>query len=145
MPAGPGVRVDTAIEPEERVPPDYDNLIAKLMVHAGDRDAAIDRLRRALDEAEIGGIQTTLPFHRFVARDATFRAAELSTGWVAEHFDGPAELRRALRVAKLAAGLEAMEGRSAYRQQTQAPGQGPESDGHWRAAGRADTVDRWPR
>jgi acetyl/propionyl-CoA carboxylase alpha subunit len=145
MPGGPGVRIDSGVGQGDRVAPEYDNLIAKLMVHAGDRDAAIDRLRRALDEAEIGGIQTTLPFHRFVARDATFRAAELSTGWVAEHFDGPAELRRALRVAKLAAGLEAMEGRSAYRQQTQAPGQGPESDGHWRAAGRADTVDRWPR
>ena len=67
---GPGVRVDTAIEAGDRVPPDYDNLIAKIMVHADDRAAAIDRLRRALDETEIGGIQTTLPFHRFVARDA---------------------------------------------------------------------------
>ena len=97
------------------------------------------------DEVEIGGIQTTLPFHRFVARDPSFRAGELSTGWVAEHYDGPAELRRALRTAKLAAGLEAIDSRPRA-----APGRldvaaGPESDGRWRAAGRADTIDRWPR
>jgi acetyl/propionyl-CoA carboxylase alpha subunit len=73
MPSGPGIRVDTAIEAGDRVPPDYDNLIAKLMVHAPDRDAAIDALRRALDETEIGGVQTTLPFHRFVARSGSFR------------------------------------------------------------------------
>ena len=59
MPSGPGIRVDTQIEAGDRVPSDYDNLIAKLMVHAHDRDAAIDRLRRALDETEIGGVQTT--------------------------------------------------------------------------------------
>ena len=75
MPAGPGIRVDTHIEAGDRVPADYDNLIAKLMVHAHDRDTAIDRLRRALDETEIGGVQTTLPFHREVARGQTPAAA----------------------------------------------------------------------
>jgi acetyl/propionyl-CoA carboxylase alpha subunit len=145
MPGGPGVRIDSGVGQGDRVAPEYDNLIAKLMVHAGDRDAAIDRLRRALDEAEIGGIQTTLPFHRFVARDVTFRAGELSTGWVAEHYDGPAELRRALRVAKLAAGLAAMDGRPPARPGRPPSGGEPETDGRWRAAGRADTIDRWPR
>ena len=61
------------------------------MVHAADRPAAIDRLRRALDETEVAGIQTTLPFHRFVARHPGFRAGDLSTDWVAEHWDGAAE------------------------------------------------------
>ena len=83
MPAGPGVRVDTGLQVGDRVPPDYDNLVAKVMVHAADRDAAIDRLRRALDETEIAGIQTTLPFDRFVARHAGFRAGDLSIEWVA--------------------------------------------------------------
>ena len=55
----------------------------------GDRTAAIDRLRRALDETEIGGIQTTLPFHRFVARTRRSATATLSTGWVDAHWDGP--------------------------------------------------------
>ena len=88
MPAGPGVRVDTAVGVGDRVPPEYDNLIAKVLVVAPDRDRVLDRLRRALDEAEVGGIQTTLPFHRFVARDASFRAGALSTGWVEEHWRG---------------------------------------------------------
>ncbi len=70
MPGGPGVRVDTALEPGEQVPSDYDSLVAKLIVHGADRPAAIDRLRRALDETEISGVQTTLPFHRFVAHSS---------------------------------------------------------------------------
>src|SRR5262249_1529273 len=61
MPAGPGVRVDTAVEAGERIPPDYDPLIAKLMVDAGDRTTAIRRLERALDEVEVTGVQATLP------------------------------------------------------------------------------------
>ena len=146
MPGGPGVRIDSGVGQGDRVAPEYDNLVAKLMVHAGDRDAAIDRLRRALDETEIGGIQTTLPFHRFVARDASFRAGEVSTGWVAERYDGPADLRRALRIAKLAAALAAIEGRHPSRPAPSRPADGrPESDGRWRAAGRAATMDRWPR
>ena len=76
MPAGPGRPGRHGVEAGERVPPDYDPLIAKLMVVAADRPAAIDRLRRALDEIEIGGIQTTLPFHRFVARDPAFRRGD---------------------------------------------------------------------
>ena len=144
MPGGPGVRIDSGVGQGDRVPSEYDNLIAKLMVHAGDRDAAVDRLGRALDETEIGGIQTTLPFHRFVARDPTFRAGDLSTSWVAERYDGRAELRRALRTAKLAAGLEAISRTNG------SPGRGvttagPGADGRWRAVGRADTIDRWPR
>ncbi|HEY8237967.1 MAG TPA: biotin carboxylase N-terminal domain-containing protein [Candidatus Limnocylindrales bacterium] len=105
MPAGPGVRVDTAIEAGDRVPPEYDNLIAKVMVHAGDRDAAIDRLRRALGETEVGGIQTTLPFHRFVAAHDGFRRGELSTDWVAANWDGAAESASARRLAAIVAGL----------------------------------------
>ena len=86
-PGGPG-RYRRS-RPGDRVPPDYDNLVAKIMVHRRRTGAAaIDRLRRALDETEIGGIQTTLPFHRFVARDPAFRAGDLSTDWVEEHWDG---------------------------------------------------------
>jgi len=140
---GPGVRVDSGVGQGDRVAPEYDNLIAKLMVHAADRDAAIDRLRRALDETEIGGVQTTLPFHRFVARDESFRDGAVFTGWVGEHYDGAEELRRALRVAKLAAGLEAV-GRPS-NPALAGPGDAPSGDGRWRGTGRADAIDRWPR
>jgi acetyl/propionyl-CoA carboxylase alpha subunit len=151
MPAGPGVRVDAGVVEGDRVPPDYDNLVAKLMVHAGDRDAAIDRLRRALDETAVGGIQTTLPFHRFVARDRSFRDAALSTDWVAEHWDGSAELRVAVHRAKLAAALAS----AAPGAWEPVPPERPAAsqtiprtasdDGRWRRAGRPNAADRWSR
>ena len=156
MAAGPGVRVDTAIEPGDRVPPEYDNLIAKLMVHAADRDAAIDRLGRALDETEISGIQTTLPFHRFVATEPTFRAGELSTGWVGEHWDGEARWREAAVRAQQASGLAEIAALGAGtgsrhdqpdpdRAQAAGPTPGDRANGRWRRAGLEDAVDRWPR
>jgi acetyl/propionyl-CoA carboxylase alpha subunit len=154
MPAGPGIRVDTHIEAGERVPAEYDNLIAKLMVHAHDRDAAIDRLRRALDEMEIGGVQTTLPFHRAVARSDSFRRGDLSTGWVEANWDGETVRRVAVRRALTAAGLAALG--DAHGPGT-APGQvlpardSGRGDGYagadrgWRRSGRAQGVDRWTR
>jgi acetyl/propionyl-CoA carboxylase alpha subunit len=160
MPAGPGIRVDTAIDAGARVPPEYDNLIAKVMVHADAREAAIDRLRRALDEIEIAGIQTTLPFHRFVARHPGFRAGELSTGWVAEEWQGPTALgtagrTRAAGLALLAAGVAALdEGRAgastapapdlAEPRRARASPNG-QADGAWHRAGLDEALDRWPR
>ena len=148
MPAGPGIRVDTHIESGDRVPPDYDNLIAKLMVHAHDRDAAIDRLARALDETEIGGVQTTLPFHVAVAHSRPFRSGELSTGWVDEHWDGVAARSAALRTAQLAAGLAAIAGEPGPPGMGLATGAGapppPPRATAWRASGRRQEVDRWP-
>ena len=141
MPAGPGVRVDTAIVEGDRIPPDYDNLVAKLMVHAGDRSAAIGRLRRALDETEIAGIQTTLPFHRFVARHRAFLDGELSTGWVGDWWDGPAERVRATRAALLAAGLDALA--HGLSTAPAAPSPLPPTSGAWAGAARSAATDRW--
>jgi acetyl/propionyl-CoA carboxylase alpha subunit len=151
MPSGPGIRVDTAIEAGDRVPPEYDNLVAKLMVHATDRDAAIDRLRRALDETEIGGIQTTLPFHRFVARSDAFRAADLSTSWVEANWDGEAARRDAVETALLATGLASAvaDPSGAARGPAEDPSirsarvPHPAPDG-WRREGRARGISRWP-
>ncbi len=109
MPDGPGVRVDTAIEEGDDVAAEYDPLVAKLLVVAEDRPTALARLCRAADEIEIAGIQTTLPFVRFVAGDASFAAGDLSTDWVGTHWDGEGERRSALRAAQLAAGLDALE------------------------------------
>jgi acetyl/propionyl-CoA carboxylase alpha subunit len=148
MPAGPGIRVDTSIAAGDRIPPEYDNLVAKLMVLAADRDLAIDRLRRALDETEIAGLQTTLPFHQFVARDPSFIAGELSTGWVGEHWDGSASLAEATRVAELAAGLDALGNGPATTVatgfDTAAAGASGLADGPWAHSGRRAATDRWP-
>jgi len=152
MPSGPGIRVDTHIEAGDRVPADYDNLIAKLMVHAHDRDAAIDRLRRALDEVEIGGVQTTVPFHREVARSDSFRRADLSTGWVDTNWDGEAARREAVRKGLLAAGLAALDeapaaGQTLASAMDSVPdrrdGHGASGDG-WRRGSRVQGIDRWP-
>jgi acetyl/propionyl-CoA carboxylase alpha subunit len=156
MAAGPGVRVDTAIEPGDRVPPDYDNLIAKLMVHAADRGGALDRLIRALDETEISGIQTTLPFHRFVAASPAFRSGELSTGWVGEHWDGPATKAAAARLAQVAAALHHLgrgttspPGGGGVAAGAHPAGRSGQADGHvngrWHRSGVEAAVDRWPR
>ncbi|HEY2915705.1 MAG TPA: biotin carboxylase N-terminal domain-containing protein [Candidatus Limnocylindrales bacterium] len=156
MPSGPGVRVDTAIETGSRVPPDYDNLIAKVMVHAADRDLAIDRLRRALDEVEVAGVQTTLPFDRFAVRHAGFRAARLSTGWVGEEWDGPAHRAAAGRVALVAAATAALDGPGFGPADAPSPSDGAEVsggtargpmalDGQWHRLGLEAGVDRWPR
>ncbi len=151
MPAGPGVRVDTAIAAGDRVPPDYDPLIAKIVVHAPTRDEAIGRLRRALDEVEVGGIQTTLPFDRFVAAHPSFRAAELSTGWVERWWDGETARRGAVRVALLGAALATLGDPAAHPPAPAGVAAGsPDLAGAarpdpWRAAGRAAAVDRWPR
>ena len=154
MPGGPGVRVDTAAEAGERVPPEYDNLLAKVMVHGADRASAIDRLAGALRETEIAGIQTTLPFHRFVADHPAFQAAELSTGWVADHWDGLAAAARAARLAQLVGGLAAARTTPGRHDR----GRGEAShDGHqgrdgrdgrdgsaWARAALEAAVDRWP-
>jgi acetyl/propionyl-CoA carboxylase alpha subunit len=164
MPGGPGVRVDTGVGAGDRVPPEYDNLIAKVLVDAADRDTAMERLRRALDETAIGGVQTTLPFHRFVARSDAFRAGELATDWVAVHWDGEAARARAGRRAQLAAGLAAIAAGGApggvvSRDGDAAagtvsgggPARPPSGDGvvlgasAWRTSGRAAAHDRWPR
>ncbi|HEX8940232.1 MAG TPA: biotin carboxylase N-terminal domain-containing protein [Candidatus Limnocylindrales bacterium] len=109
MPSGPGVRVDTALEEGDVVPSEYDPLVAKLLVFAEDRETALARLSRAAAEVEVGGIQTTLPFIRFAAGDPSFAAGDLSTDWVAGHWDGARERQRALRAAQLAAGLDVLE------------------------------------
>ena len=79
LPGGFGVRVDTHIYEGYVVPPNYDSLLAKLIVHAEDRDAAIKRLRRALDEFVVEGIQTNLAFHRRLIDHPDFIEGRLDT------------------------------------------------------------------
>jgi acetyl-CoA carboxylase biotin carboxylase subunit len=80
LPYGPGVRVDTALFDGYVVPPDYDSLIAKLIVHGRDRQEAIARMKRALDEFHIEGIQTTIPFHKKVLNEPDFINGSYNTG-----------------------------------------------------------------
>ena len=65
------------------MPPYYDSLVAKLIVHGDSRDECLGRLRRALDEYVIGGIATTIPLHRRLVDDPDFQAGAYDTGWLA--------------------------------------------------------------
>ena len=82
MPDGPGVRVDAGILADTELPSQYDPLLAKLLVHAGDRPAAVSRLRRALDETLVGGVQTDLGFHRWIVDQPSFVSGDYDTGLI---------------------------------------------------------------
>jgi acetyl-CoA carboxylase biotin carboxylase subunit len=84
LPGGPGVRVDTAAYPGYFVPPYYDSMIAKLIVHARTRELAIARMRRALGAMVVEGIKTTIPLHLKIMDDPKFQAGELSTKFMEE-------------------------------------------------------------
>jgi|Deesub1362A_J573_1020465.scaffolds.fasta_scaffold00004_331 acetyl-CoA carboxylase biotin carboxylase subunit len=81
-PGGPGVRVDTAAYTGGIVPSQYDSLIAKLVTYGRDRQEAIDRMKRALDEFIIEGIKTTVPFHKRVLNDKDFLSGNFNTSFV---------------------------------------------------------------
>jgi acetyl-CoA carboxylase biotin carboxylase subunit len=84
-PGGLGVRVDSALFAGYVVPPYYDSLVAKLIVHAPTRADAINRLRRALDEFVIMGIKTTIPLHRRIVDEEDFQEGNYTIHWL-EHF-----------------------------------------------------------
>jgi acetyl-CoA carboxylase biotin carboxylase subunit len=79
FPAGIGIRVDTYIEKGSQVPPYYDSLVAKLIVHGSDRTAALDKMRAALARCHIDGIVTNVPMHSTLMADDTFRRGGVDT------------------------------------------------------------------
>jgi acetyl-CoA carboxylase biotin carboxylase subunit len=134
LPAGPGIRVDTALRPGDEISLHYDALIAKLVAWGRDRKEAAARMRRALDEFVVAGIRTTLPFHREVMADPGFLSGRLDIGWVDRHLQrltgalratGPDAEAAAIAAAVMACG-EAERGRPAAAA-------GPAA---WAAAGR---------
>ena len=83
IPGGLGVRVDTHIYEGYVVPPHYDSLLAKLIVHDTDRHAAINRALRCLDEFVVEGIRTNIAFHKGILNHPEYRAGKVDTGFVA--------------------------------------------------------------
>jgi acetyl-CoA carboxylase biotin carboxylase subunit len=78
-PGGLGVRVETAAYTQYVIPPYYDSMIAKLIVHASTREEAIMRMQRSLDEFIIEGVKTTIPMHKKILDDPDFRRGNIST------------------------------------------------------------------
>jgi acetyl-CoA/propionyl-CoA/long-chain acyl-CoA carboxylase, biotin carboxylase, biotin carboxyl carrier protein len=141
-PAGPGVRLDAGVEQGSVVGGAFDSLLAKLIVAGADRRQALERSRRALDEFEVEGVATVLPFHRLVVREPAFAEDfAVHTGWIeAELGDRlepqpeaatPAEAAERERVVvevggrrlevTLPAGLGAIPGPAARRRPTRRP------------------------
>lgn len=87
VPGGPGVRVDTHLYTGYTIPAHYDSLMAKLMTHGRDRDEAIDRMRRALDDTQILGVPSTLPVLAEIMRDPVFRSGQVYTDYFSARTD----------------------------------------------------------
>jgi len=85
-PAGPGVRVDSGVNVGDEVGVYYDPLIAKLVVWAPTRDAAIRRMHRALSEYRLGGLKTTIPFSRWVMENPRYISGDFDTGFIEREF-----------------------------------------------------------
>jgi acetyl-CoA/propionyl-CoA carboxylase biotin carboxyl carrier protein len=92
-PAGPGVRVDSGVEPNSVIGGAFDSLLAKLIITGETRIEALERARRALDEYVIEGMATALPFHRAVVRDEAFTSEpfQIFTRWIETEFDNTIE------------------------------------------------------
>jgi acetyl-CoA carboxylase biotin carboxylase subunit len=87
LPGGLGVRIDTHCYSGYEVPPNYDSMIAKLIVHAPTREGAIARMLRALDEFVIVGIKTTIPLHKRILQHPLFVKGQYTTKFLEQHPD----------------------------------------------------------
>jgi acetyl-CoA/propionyl-CoA carboxylase biotin carboxyl carrier protein len=106
---GVGVRVDDALRQGDEISGDYDSMIAKLVVSAGDRTECLARSERALAEYAIEGLETTVPFHRLMLTDEAFRAGTHTTDYLDEELD-PERIERAVEKWGTAGDGEAAEG-----------------------------------
>jgi acetyl-CoA carboxylase biotin carboxylase subunit len=83
-PSGPGIRVDTHVAAGDRIPPYYDSLLGKVLAWGSDRQEALDRMARALDELQLEGLPTTAAFHRALMDNPDFRRGDVHTRYVEE-------------------------------------------------------------
>ena len=139
-PAGPGIRVDSGVAKLSEVSIYYDPMIAKLAVWGRTRDEAIDRLRRALDEYQVAGITTTLPFFREVVGDEEFIAGRLDTGFItrfnARRAGSVEPPQEEVDLAAIAAAIH-------YARRQQPAFVKPSANGRWKAAARAAGLRTW--
>jgi acetyl-CoA carboxylase, biotin carboxylase subunit len=137
VPSGPGVRWDGGIAPGSDVGLFYDPMLAKLIVHAPVRSEAIERMKRALAELRIVGIETSAPFHLRVMEEPDFRSGRLDIRYLEQHEDSlllsePGEER--LRVAAITAALLEEEARARRAVARMQPGSAVVASG-WRQRG----------
>jgi len=130
-PQGPGVRVDDGYEEGMEIPIYYDPMIAKLITYGKDRQQAIDRMKRAIDEYQIVGIKTTLPFCRFVMDHPDFIDGSFTTKFVQQHFTPEKIKSEPSDDVKEVAALFAFESSKSQNQQF-SQSQGKATESGWR-------------
>ena len=143
LPAGPGVRWDGGIEPGSTIGLHYDSLLGKLIVWAGTREQAIERMRRALHELRVVGVETSREFHLRVMEDAEYRRGDVSIQWLEQRLPRLTETSvpaAELRVAAVAAALLADRDRGTSRSAPESRVPLPASRDHWRDAARRDAL-----
>lgn len=133
-PSGPGVRIDSGFYQGYDIPIYYDPMIAKLIVWAETREAAIARMERALNEYDIGGIKTTIPFHLRALADPMFISGDYSTGFVDQMtvtpYDSPGDVRIAAAFAAV------IKHRSRHAVRKTDPSQTGHAYSPWKLSGR---------
>jgi len=149
VPCGPGIRDDSGVEANSEVSIHYDPLISKLAAWGRSRDEALDRLRRALDEYEVGGIKTTLPVFREIVRDKEFQSGQLDTGFisrfnerrsaarVSEAKDSDPEQQVRNDMALIAASIHYLRLQREASRNAQVP---VETQSRWKMSGRVDLL-----
>ncbi|HXI11935.1 MAG TPA: acetyl-CoA carboxylase biotin carboxylase subunit [Thermoanaerobaculia bacterium] len=142
LPQGPGVRNENGVYQGYTVPIHYDPMLSKLVVHAGSREEAILRMKRALGEYRVEGIETTVPFHSFIMDHPDFRAGNFDTGFIERILpslnESLAQGTASLDAAVAAAAIRAFEQyQNVQRPQTESSA--------WRRAGRMEALGRGNR
>jgi acetyl-CoA carboxylase biotin carboxylase subunit len=143
-PSGPGIRLDSGIYQGWTVPIEYDPLLAKLIAYGTDREQAISRLRRALDEYFVGGIKTNLTLFRSIVADDSFRQGKVDTDFL-NHLSMTGERPGDADIAAMGAGLFAMSDAASAANVNGAPtnnfGRAQESGASsWRAQARSEAL-----
>jgi acetyl-CoA carboxylase biotin carboxylase subunit len=152
-PSGPGVRLDSGIYAGMDIPLYYDSLLSKLICWGKDRDEALARLRRALDEYTIGGVRTTIPFHQWLLSHPRFQAGDFSTDFIAEEWrpdraevaeqNNEGDGLSTEAVAALVATLVAHQTQKTDAQRRHAGTQTHEDGSRWRVGGRRTAMGGW--
>jgi len=143
LPSGPGVRWDGGIEVGSEVGLFYDPMLAKLIVHAPTRDAAVDRMHRALLELTVEGVESSRDFHLRVMEDAEFRVGAIDIQWLERrldsllHVEPPAETKR---TAALVAALIADRDRQAPKRASSASATSNDSTNAWTRVARLEGI-----
>jgi acetyl-CoA carboxylase biotin carboxylase subunit len=142
VPYGPGIRDDSGVELNSEVSIHYDPLISKLAAWGRTRGESIDRLRRALDEYEVGGIKTTLPFFREIVRDKEFQSGQLDTGFISRFNERRSKAsedskEQELALADIAIVAASIHYATLRREASFNPQSSADSQNRWKTSGRA--------